>query len=251
MANGESQHDAALPRTQCHPLPDQRRALDHGERFLEDHERHLLFRSYVPSGRLCAREAEALLGLFRDWLGQTGHSAIRQEGYSTNAGQVFECFSAEGQPVGGMARYFQDSSGFLDTYVSQPDAAISRLTVTGVDESVATRINTRFATQARRLRLSLDLKQRREERVLGCKHQFENVLLEVDGLQGDVLEPLIDELLPLPTTRGIVLVLTRPCTEEAESSHRTPVEAGASGDGGQTPSLTVNNFHQGTSRAVR
>ena len=75
--------------------------------FLEDHERHLLFRIYVPSGRLYAQEAETLLGLFRDWLGQTGHSAIRQEGYSTNAGQMFEFFSAEGQPVGGMTRYFR------------------------------------------------------------------------------------------------------------------------------------------------
>lgn len=210
--------------------------------FVEDHERHLLFRIYVPSGRLYAQEAETLLGLFRDWLGQTGHSAIRQEGYSTNAGQVFEFFSAEGEPVGGMTRYFRDFSDFLDTCVSSPEAAISRLTVTGVNESVATRIVTRFATQARRL--SLDLKQRREERVLGFKHQFENVLLEVEGLQGDVLESVIDELLPLPTTLGIVLGPDATVHRGGRVFAADSVEAGASGDGGQPPSLTVNNFHQ-------
>lgn len=73
--------------------------------FLEDNERHLLFRLYVPVGRLYAEEADALLNLFREWLGQTGRGSFRQEGYRTDAGQVFEFFRAEGQPEGGLSRY--------------------------------------------------------------------------------------------------------------------------------------------------
>jgi hypothetical protein len=171
--------------------------------FLEDHERHLLFRLYVPSGRLYAQEADTLLGLFRDWLGQTGRSGIRQEGYSTTAGQVFEFFSAEGEPVGGVTRYFQDFSEFLDSCVSSPETAISQLTIIGLRESAAVRVVSRFGTQAKRL--TLDLKQRREERALSLKHQFENLLMEAEGLHGGELEGVIDALLPPPTVGGVAL----------------------------------------------
>ncbi|WBL19134.1 hypothetical protein [Citricoccus sp. NR2] len=171
--------------------------------FLEDNERHLLFRFYVPSGRLYARESETLLGLFRDWLGQTGRTRIRQEGYSTNAGQVFEFFSTEGEPSGGVTSYFQDFSEFLDNCVTFPEVAINQLIVTGLDESAAARTVSRFGTLAKRL--TLDLKQRREERSLSLKHQFENLLMETGGLHGDELDAVIDTLLPPPTVSGVTL----------------------------------------------
>lgn len=170
--------------------------------FLEDHEHHLLFRLYVPSGRLYAHEAEALLGLFRDWLGQMGRRGVRQEGYSTTAGQVFEFFSADGRSEGGLARDFEDFSSFLDNCMSSPEVAASQLTATGLEEPAAARIVSRFATQARRL--SLDLKQRREERILSLKHHFENVTLEIDGLRGEALIRVLEGLLPPPAAGAVV-----------------------------------------------
>lgn len=181
--------------------------------FLEDHERHLLFRIYVPSGRLYAQEADTLLGLFREWLGQMGRPGIRQEGYSTNAGQVFEFFSGEDEPEGGLARYFEDFSSFLDRCMSAPEIAVDQLAAIGVDASVAERIVSRFATQARRL--TLDLKQRREERLLSLKHQLENVMLEIDGIQGDHLDAVIDQLLP-PSSAGAAI--QTPTTSTATST---------------------------------
>ncbi|MBB2925492.1 hypothetical protein [Cellulomonas cellasea] len=169
--------------------------------FVEDNERHLLFRLYVPSGRLYAQEAEALLGLFREWLGQTGHSGVRQEGYTTAAGQVFEFFSAQGLPEGGLSRYFEDFSSFLEDCVIAPEAAAAQLTATGVAEDVATLIVSRFATRARRL--TLDLKQRREERMLALKHELENIVLEVGSSEGRDLADLLDHLVPAPTAVGV------------------------------------------------
>lgn len=186
--------------------------------FLEDNERHLLFRLYVPSGRLYAQEAEALLGLFREWLGGKGHSGVRQEGYSTAAGQVFEFFSAEGKPEGGLSRYFEDFSSFLGDCVATPEAAVALLIADGVTETAAEIIVSRFATRARRL--SLDLKQRREERMLSLKHELENLVLEVDGLEGGNLAAVLDELLPPPAAIGVI--------EGPKSS--------------LGPSVTVNNF---------
>jgi hypothetical protein len=170
--------------------------------FLEDNERHLLFRFYVPSGRLYAQEAEALLGLFREWLGQTGHNRVRQEGYSTAAGQVFEFFSGEGQPKGGLSRYFEDFSSFLGDCVAMPTAAIAQLIASGVKEDAAAIIVPRYATRARRL--NLDLKQRREERMLSLKHELENIVLEVDGMTGRNLETVLDEMLPPPAAIGVI-----------------------------------------------
>ena len=172
--------------------------------FLEDNERHLLFRLYVPIGRLYAQEADALLNLFREWLGQTGRSSFRQEGYRTDAGQVFEFFSAEGQPEGGLSRYFEDFSSFLGECVANPEAAIVQLVANGVEEAAATIIVSRYAIRARRL--SLDLKQRREERMLSLKHELENVVLEVDGQKGASLVAVLDELLPPPEAIGVIRV---------------------------------------------
>lgn len=187
--------------------------------FLEDNERDLLFRFYVPSGRLYAQEAEDLLGMFREWLGQTGHSGIRQEGYSTAAGQVFEFFSGDGHSEGGLRRYFEDFSSFLRDCVATPSAAVVRLTANGITEDAATIIVSRYATRANRL--SLDLKHRREERMLVLKHKLENVVLGIDGLAGRDLEAALDEMLPPPTTNG---VLEGPKVN-------------------QSSSLTVNNFN--------
>lgn len=187
--------------------------------FLEDNERDLLFRFYVPSGRLYAQEAEDLLGMFREWLGQTGHNGIRQEGYSTAAGQVFEFFSGEGHPEGGLSRYFEDFSSFLRDCVATPAAAVVRLTANGVTEDAATIIVSRYATRAHRL--NLDLKHRREERMLMLKHKLENVVLEVDGLTDRDLEAALDEMLPPPTANGVL--------EGPKTNQSAPV--------------TVNNFN--------
>ena len=170
--------------------------------FLEDHERRLLFRLYVPSGRLYAQEAESLLGLFREWLGNMGRKGVRQEGYSTSAGQVFEFFSAEGESNGSLSQDFEDFSTFLGMCVSTPNTAEGKLVASGLPPEAATRIVSRFATQARRL--NLDIKQRREERILTLKHEFENTALEVYGLTDQALLDALDALLPLPNATAIM-----------------------------------------------
>ncbi|MGB3592956.1 MAG: hypothetical protein WA994_02180 [Ornithinimicrobium sp.] len=171
--------------------------------FVEDHERHLLFRLYVPNGRLYAQEAESLLGMFREWLSQTGRQGIRQEGYKTDAGQVYELFGGEEDADGdGLRRYFADFSDFLGDCVSQPEVAITEMTAAGLAETAAGTIVSRFAIQARRL--TLDLRQRREERVLSLKHQLENVMLEADGAEDDAVMELLDVLLPAPIPGAVV-----------------------------------------------
>lgn len=168
--------------------------------FLEDNERQLLFRVYVPSGRLYAREAEALLSLFREWLGETGRGNIRQQGYSTKAGQVFEFFSGDTLPGTDLARTFDDFSSFLANCVEAPAKAANQLATDGLDLSAATLIVSNFGTRARRL--DLDLRQSREQRLMSLKHQFENVMLETEGLSGEALQAVLNVVLPPAEVAG-------------------------------------------------
>jgi len=165
--------------------------------FLDDHERHLLFRIYVPSGRLYANEADTMLGLFRDWLSQTGRNAIRQDGYRTAAGQVYEFFASQAQDAGDLTRQFQDFSDFLEACVDRPESAAAQLQAAGVKTRPAAQLVSRYGKATRRLHL--DLRQTREERLLSLKHELESELLDgVDADSGGVLL-LLERLIPQVT----------------------------------------------------
>jgi hypothetical protein len=63
--------------------------------FVEENEKNLLFRIYVPAGRIYAAEAEKLLSLFRIWITEVKGQRVRQDDYRTPSGQVFEFFGVE------------------------------------------------------------------------------------------------------------------------------------------------------------
>lgn len=172
--------------------------------FLDDHERHLLFRIYVPSGRLYASEADTLLGLFRDWLSQTGRNAVRQDGYRTPAGQVYEFFGSHAQGAADLTRQFQDFSEFLDACVDRPDYAVAQLESTGVESRVANELVARYGKATRRLHL--DLRQAREQRLLSLRHELEAELLDRGGMGPTELLPLLEALIPPVGAPGLEIL---------------------------------------------
>jgi len=66
--------------------------------FLEDALEQLLFRIYVPQGRLWANEIDRLLQLFRDYLLKTGRKGIRLDQVRTDSGISYEFHSDEMSP---------------------------------------------------------------------------------------------------------------------------------------------------------
>lgn len=58
--------------------------------FIEDQQSNLLFRLYVPAGRLFENESAELLRLFHDWLTSVRGKNVRQGGYTTARGRVIE-----------------------------------------------------------------------------------------------------------------------------------------------------------------
>lgn len=95
--------------------------------FIDNADRKLLFRIYVPAGRLWAKEADRLLGLFSDWLAKTKGQVIRQGGYKTGQGAVYEFYSDEPSLGQNLSSELYQFSDFLDLCIQDPDAAVALL----------------------------------------------------------------------------------------------------------------------------
>src|SRR5207244_6782473 len=91
--------------------------------FVEDNERNLLFRVYIPSGRIWAREAQRLMELFRDWLTRVQGKRVRHDGYKTSQGEVYEFYGEESPVALNLAGEFEAFSQFLDACLEDPSAA--------------------------------------------------------------------------------------------------------------------------------
>jgi hypothetical protein len=169
--------------------------------FIEDHERDLLLRVYVPHGRLYADEMDRLLGLFRDWLNQVRHHTVRQDGYTTAAGRVYE-FVGDGSLSPDQLRTDMEAfHGFLDLCAARPEAAERQLLGEGVDPAGACRLASRYGKEKRRL--DIDLRHARDSRLLDLRRDLESELVDAgDGGQTGALSGVLEQLLPATTGRG-------------------------------------------------
>lgn len=166
-------------------------------RFLDDTEKQLLFRVYVPSGRLYADEADTMLRLFADWLRKTGRESVRQDGYNTSGGQVFQFFGSKKQKPGELSQQFKDFSAFLDACVDEPSAAVAGLEAVGIGNVAANSMVARYARETRRL--ELDLGYARDTRVRDIRHLLESELIDEPSVSPAALNQLVEELVPTPT----------------------------------------------------
>ena len=179
--------------------------------FIDDNENNLLFRVYVPAGRLYAAEADKLLSLFQDWLSRAGRHHIRQDGYRTVSGQVYEFFGDASLAHGQLTREFDEFSGFVELCAEDSAAAIDFLLQTGVNRRSAADMVIRYGKEVRRL--NLDLKYERESRMLAIKHSLESEIIEADNEASmSQVNELIEALVPRAggmTPMGL-LALTSP-----------------------------------------
>jgi hypothetical protein len=178
------------------------------DQFVADNERDLLFRVYVPSGRLYAAEADKLLKLFRDWLGKVGSQGVRQDGYETPSGHMYE-FYGDGRPRSqDLSQEFRDFSDFLDLCMDDPGSAQSHLTSLGLSPATSAGLVSRYGKEARRL--LLDLKHEREQRVLVLRQGLDSDVLETTISNGEIstetIDRLVNDLVPTPGLQLAVLL---------------------------------------------
>lgn len=164
--------------------------------FIEDTRNHLLFRIYVPSGRLYEDELARLLTLFDEWLSSVKGRTVRQGGYRTRRGRVFEFFGEPGMTRAAFDSELREFTSFMDAVGERPEDAQSMLEAIGLDPERATLVADRYRKEARRVQL--DVRQDRERRMLAIHHQLEADLTdEASDASPTEIKALVQKLVPM------------------------------------------------------
>ena len=166
-----------------------------GTQFINDLAARLLFRVYIPHGRLYATETDKLLQLFKNFLDNTGRQGITLNKVAAEQGTSFE-FCGEYTAGTSLAEDFQDFSQFMTLCVSDPDKALSMLSLKPISDQQAASIITRYTKEARRL--SLDLTHEREIRMLSIRHRLESELVDVlpSSARSETIRALVNQAIP-------------------------------------------------------
>ena len=175
---------------------------------------NLLFRVYIPSGLLYAAEAGRLLALFRDWLTTTCGHGIRQSGYRTALGEVYEFFTDT--PIVGidLQERFDSFSSFLSLCADNQSAAADLLAEMNLNSILSSDLVSRFSREVRRLQI--DLRHERERRILSIRQSLEQELVEnhIDLRQvpSKQLNALFESFVPGPSAPESLGLLAGPET---------------------------------------
>jgi len=164
--------------------------------FIDQNEKNLIFRVYVPEGRIWAVESEKVLNLFRDYLSKVSGLNVRQDQYRTNKGTIYEFFGDHTLDPSTLPTEFNDFSDLLDLCITAPDSASKLLHDKSISANVVTEIVQRYAKEARRLHV--DLKHERERKILSIRQRMESELVDVVPVEADwnSLTQLVDSLVP-------------------------------------------------------
>lgn len=157
--------------------------------FITAAEEGLLFRIYIPTGRLWADETDRLIQLFRDYLVRVSKFSVRLDQHQTARGTVYEFFHAadarDKRVVDeSLATQFREFSELLDLSVSDPAEAEAILRSKQIDPREVLPILNRYAKEAKRLQV--DLKHEREQKVLGIQQRLESELVDAVPTEVDL-----------------------------------------------------------------
>jgi hypothetical protein len=164
--------------------------------FIEQNEKNLIFRIYVPSERIWANEAEKLLKLFREYLDRVSGLNVSLNQYATNQGIVYEFFSGDEVAPSILPDHFNEFSSFMDSCSSNPDNAKILLESKNLSKQEVFNLIEKYTKEARRLRI--DLKQERERKILNIKHNLESELAEYARTKEDwvIIDQIVDSNVP-------------------------------------------------------
>lgn len=185
--------------------------------FLKETDEGLIFRLYVPSGRLWGDQMGQLLSLFKDYLSKVAGLNVRLDQQSTSKGVIY-AFHGENLGSGEndrqqLTKHFEDFTKLTDLCATDPSAAEEILKGTGANAREITQIISRYSKEFRRLQL--DLKHAREEKILSIRHRLESELVDVvqstqQGLIESTVNALIPEVVGSRVSQAMLLPFSKP-----------------------------------------
>jgi hypothetical protein len=163
--------------------------------FVDEHRENLVFRFYVPSGRLWAEQAHDLLALFSEYLQKSLGLNVRLATYATLAGTTYEFFGDGGMAPEDIAERLPVFAETMCLCLQDPERAERLLVAQGADAAAVGRLVTDYRRKMRRI--ASDARHERERKVLDLRHQLEDELMYVAG-ESDLaaIRAMVDEALP-------------------------------------------------------
>lgn len=172
--------------------------------FIEETLSNLLFRLYIPAGRLYEDELGRLLEMFHDWIGSVKNQSVRQGGYKTASGRVVEFYGDGETDRERFKGELNEFASFLNL-LENPIEAEKALRDHGLTDLRARELVARYSKQSRRV--LIDIKHERESRILQIRHQLESELSdELANVSGDQISNLVDGLVPNPQSGPLSLI---------------------------------------------
>lgn len=166
------------------------------ESFIDELDRNLIFRLYVPSGRLWSAEADRFLQLFQDYVARVDRLAVRLDQKRTDYGVIYEFHGEAPAGEANLAAEFQDFSRLMDLCATDADAAAILLKAKNLDARDVTNILERYSKEARRLQL--DIKHDAESKIISIRHRLESELIELDPTpeEWSAMESVVNAVVP-------------------------------------------------------
>ncbi|VVE53131.1 hypothetical protein PAQ31011_04846 [Pandoraea aquatica] len=146
--------------------------------FLDETDRNLIFRLYVPIGRIWSGEADRFLQLFQDYLVRVERLQVRLDQKRTEHGVVYEFHGHPPEGQRSLVSEFGDFSELMRLFQSDVEAAAAEVASKGASAQEIERIVTRYAKEARRLQL--DLRHEAEAKSVAIRHRLESELMDLD-----------------------------------------------------------------------
>lgn len=163
--------------------------------FVEGHQSNLIFRFYVPSGKIYADQTTDVLSLFRDYLTRSLNMQVRQSTHATASGTVYEFFGDGSMSQEDVTAKFPSFTKVMDLCVADPPAAERLLVEQGADAQLVGRLVTDYSKKLRRI--SSDIRQERERKVLDIRHRLESELIEVaSDAELSTIRLLVEQVIP-------------------------------------------------------
>ena len=174
--------------------------------FVETHQSNLLFRFYVPSGKIYADQTVDMLALFRDYLARSLNLQVRQSTHATARGTVYEFFGDGNLSQEDVTAKFSQFTKVMDLCIADPSSAEHLLVQQGADAKIVGRLVTDYSKKLRRI--TSDIRQERERKILDIRHRLESDLIEVaSDAELASIRLLVDQVIPVGAGLGDVMGL--------------------------------------------
>ncbi|WP_129587228.1 hypothetical protein [Arthrobacter alpinus] len=173
--------------------------------FLDDSQNNLMFRIYIPSGKLFEEESSEILSMFHNWLLQVRGRNIRRGGYQTAKGRVVEFFAEDNTQQHTWSEELETFTQFI-SIIDNTTAATTMIQGLGIDQAMASALVSTYSKKLKRIQL--DAKHEREQvtqkinaslrmNQLQTRQALESDLLEyASDASSDLLERMLDQLIP-------------------------------------------------------